>query len=374
MKVLIVRTGATEMNLDSYNLQEVGLARALARRGNSCDIIYYTTGECRVEEIEGGEAPVRLFWLPAKSVAGDALFEGIDQMVSAYDVVQVAEYDRLQSVELYRKYPNVVIYHGPYKQDIDSLHTLAHRGKECLFDLLHTRRKANEDVIALSKSTLATGLLRKRGFRDVRTVGVGLDTAKFDDSVPAAETRRRYNLLMIGRLHPNKNTLFALDVLERIVEKEPDTNLFLIGSGKGKYADEVKGRLLKEPVASHVMYIESLPQEKIAPYYKAADFYLLPSVYEIFGMVLLEAAYFGCPFIASASGGALTLTAKGECGVVMDRMDAQEWADAVLGLLHDEARRSSISRSARALIRDHFTWDALADEFIDAYTKAASRG
>lgn len=374
MKVLIIRTGATGMNSASYNLQEVGLARALARRGNSCDIIYYTTGERRVEEITSDWGPVRIFWLPAKSIAGDAVYEGIDQMVPSYDVIQVAEYDRLQSVALYRKYQNVVIYHGPYKQDIDSLHTLAHRGKEALFDLLHTRKKNNEDTIVLSKSVLATELLKKRGFGDVRTVGVGLDTTKFDDAAVPADTQRRYNLLMIGRLHPNKNTLFALDVLERLVEMESDINLFLIGSGEGRYADEVMARISQEPIAGHVTYIDSMPQKRIAPYYKAADLYMLPSVYEIFGMVLLEAAYFGCPFIASRTGGALTLDSKGECGVVMDGFDAQGWADTILDLLHDEKRRASISESAKMLIQDHFTWDVLADQFIDAYQAAISRG
>lgn len=374
MKVLIIRTGATEMNSASYNLQEVGLARALARRENLCDIIYFTTGESHVEKIESEGAPVRIFWLPAKSIAGDAVFEDIDQMIPSYDVVQVAEYDRLQSVALYRKYPNVVIYHGPYKQDIDSLHTLAHRGKEFLFDLFHTRKKANEATIVLSKSTLATELLKKRGFRDVRTVGVGLDTTKFDAAAGPVDIQRRYNLLMIGRLHPNKNTLFALDVLECLVKKEADINLFLIGSGEGKYADEVRARIAREPIASHVTYVDSIPQEKIAPYYKTADLYLLPSVYEIFGMVLLEAAYFGCPFIASRTGGALTLDSKGECGVVMDGFDAQGWADTILDLLHDEKRRASISESAQMLIQDHFTWDVLADQFIDAYQAAISRG
>lgn len=373
MKVLIIRTGATEMNAASYNLQEVGLARALIKRGHFCDIVYYTNGEKRVQEIACENGSVNLFWLPARSVAGDALFDGIDALVASYDVIQVSEYDRLQSFAIYRKYPNVVVYHGPYKQGIDSLHTFAHRGKEVLFDLLYTRKARNRDVIALSKSILATALLESRGFRDVRTVGVGLDTAKFDGNAKAVKVEKKYNLLMIGRLHPNKNTLFALAVLERIIEQESDVNLFLIGNGEGAYADKVKAQIGSASLAGHVTYIESMPQEAIAPYYLASDLYLLPSVYEIFGMVLLESAYFGCPFVASRTGGALTMADRGLVGVVESRLDERVWADMIVSLLHDEEKRRLISESAKKVVRESFTWDALADDFIDAYNRALAR-
>lgn len=373
MKILIVRTGGTEMNPASYNLQEVGLARSLLKRGHSCDIVYYTKGDRRVQNIECEGGSVKLYWLPARVVAGDALFDGIDEMAKSYDVIQVSEYDRLQSVALYRKYPNVVVYHGPYKQKIDSLHTFAHRGKEILFDLLHTRKKLNRDVVLLSKSTLATDLLERRGFRGVRTVGVGLDVSKFDAAANPAPVSRKFNLLMVGRLHPNKNTLFALDVLERCLKLEEDINLFLIGKGEGEYADKVLKRIDDEPLAGHVTYIESIAQADIAPYYLTADAYLLPSVYEIFGMVLLEAAYFGCPYVASATGGALTMASKGEAGVVLDDFDVQVWADAIVGLLHDETRRGEMAVSAKELLQTCFTWDAIADEFLAAYERAAAR-
>lgn len=367
MNVLIIRTAATVVDPSDYNLQEIGLARALTRKGHKCGIVYYTDKDPHRDLIDTGSGQIVLHWLRGRAVAGDALFPGLDELLKNYDVVQVAEYDRLQSVQLYAHRHNVVVYHGPYRMPLEITNGTLHRAKSFLFDSVYSRRSRNAGVHVLAKSDLATELLKQKGFGLASTVGVGLDPELFTKRVEAHITTSRYNLLSIGRFDRNKNTLFLLEVFEQIIRRLENVHLFLIGTGSDTYAGQVLKRIEEPCFDDKLTYIPRVSQSEIGAYYEASDLFLLPSIYEIFGMVLLEAGWFGCPCVTSKNGGSLTLSKGCDIGSVLENFDSEVWADAICELLLDEDRRSLISVKLGQHVRENWTWDALADRFIEEY-------
>ena len=101
--------------------------------------------------------------------------------------------------------------------------------------------------------------------------------------------------------------------------------------------------------------------------YKQADFFLLPTEYEIFGMVLLEAMYYGNVVLTTRNGGSSTLIQNSTNGFVFDTKDAKQWANAILNLSAE--KKANIQQNAHEKIADSFTWDKLAGEFEKMYSE-----
>ena len=98
-----------------------------------------------------------------------------------------------------------------------------------------------------------------------------------------------------------------------------------------------------------------------------SDIFLLPTQYEIFGMVLLEAMFFGTPVITTENGGSATLIRNGENGIICDSLSSNDWAKAILSITENKNLQNTISQNAENTIKNHFTWDRLADTFIGVY-------
>ena len=119
-------------------------------------------------------------------------------------------------------------------------------------------------------------------------------------------------------------------------------------------------------IKDRVIYKESLEQKYMPAVYQACDAFLLPTRYEIFGMVLLEAMYYGLPVFTTYNGGSSTLVNESN-GVVINSLDVSEWSGKISQVLTDENRCVEIGKSAHQTIADNYTWDALADKFLEVY-------
>ena len=102
--------------------------------------------------------------------------------------------------------------------------------------------------------------------------------------------------------------------------------------------------------------------------YQACDAFLLPTRYEIFGMVLLKAMYYRLPVFMTYNGGSSTLMTK-DNGIVIENLDADEWSKKIVEVLEDEMICKKIGDAAHKTIEEDYTWDALSDKFLKVYEK-----
>ena len=100
--------------------------------------------------------------------------------------------------------------------------------------------------------------------------------------------------------------------------------------------------------------------------YPLAKAFLLPSILEIFGMVLLEAMYLGAPIVSSENGGSLTLMADGTCGQIVREFDADKWVDAIIRYLDDEEYVKKVVAAGKKKLETTYNWDTIVDRFLDA--------
>jgi D-inositol-3-phosphate glycosyltransferase len=116
----------------------------------------------------------------------------------------------------------------------------------------------------------------------------------------------------------------------------------------------------------HVRFITAQPQEVLARYYTAADVFVMPSHYESFGMVVLEAMACGTPVVASRVGGLASTVVHGRTGFLVPEGEWQTFAQAILHLLDTPALHNAF---AQASIRraQAFTWPSIVVRTVQLY-------
>jgi len=178
-------------------------------------------------------------------------------------------------------------------------------------------------------------------------------------------------LLFVGRLTPIKGLetlLRALAVLKADGLATTRVRLLVVGGVKGDAADSAHLRRLAEDlgVAAWVDFRGPQPQDVLPDYYAAADLCLMPSRYESFGMVALEAMACGVPVVATRVGGLSLTVQDGETGVLVPEDDVEALARAVADLLGDEPRRRTLG--ARAVEwAQRFAWPCIARSVAELY-------
>lgn len=383
MKILIVRMWADYLNIKNYNCQELGLARALVRKNNQCDIVLYTDVEKEDEDIwvDNLNKKIHIYYLKGKKLLKNVFYQNrLYEIAKDYDIVQTTEYDQIGNVKLGKKvHSKMIIYHGPYL----SSYTKGYHKKCILSDIYYFFHKKYKEIPCITKSNLASKLLEKKGFKNITTIGVGLDSERFhdvgemDEKIKELQYKKskenlRY-MLYIGKIEERRNIKFLIDILQKSIQYNPQIRLLIIGTGNEKYFSECVEYAKQKGVYDKIIYYKSFEQNKLPYIYKCCDLFLLPTYYEIFGMVLLEAMYFGLPVITTLNGGSSTLIKNEKNGMICDLNDLNEWIEAIMKCLNNEIYMESISKNAQQFVKNNFTWDKIVDKFIEVYNHIYDR-
>lgn len=370
MKILIIRPFPEKINIDSYNVQEIGLAKALVEKGHECGIVFFESGKNNSEQLIQTECghDIRIYWRKGINVLKNGLFFGLKDLIDEYDVVQVHEYDQLYSWYLYTycKKP-VIVYHGPYFNSFNKGYNL----KTAIFDKIFLNKRNKKNAHILTKSEMATTYLKNKGFANVKTVGVGLDKNKLVNEEPCEEVMKTLDeidgfntFLYVGKIEERRNILFLLDVFSE-VNKCSKCKLVLVGTGLEEYKNRVRAKIIELGIEESVIWIDKMAQSQLPNLYKACKFFLFPTEYDIFGMVLLEAMYYGMTVFSSVNGGSSTLIHSGENGYIFNDLNVDAWSNQIKNVLNRDD--SSIGLKAQEMIQKNYLWSSLADDFIDAY-------
>jgi D-inositol-3-phosphate glycosyltransferase len=117
-----------------------------------------------------------------------------------------------------------------------------------------------------------------------------------------------------------------------------------------------------------VLFLGKRAQDTLPYYYSAADVLIMPSHYESFGMVALEAMACGTPVVASQVGGLAFLVQDGETGFAVPDGDPRALCDRLTLLLTDPPLRERLGRQAAAYARQ-YSWENIVDRLLVVYRK-----
>ena len=175
-------------------------------------------------------------------------------------------------------------------------------------------------------------------------------------------------LLCVSRIDYQKNQLVLPEVLAMLGEP---WHLVLIGAPTAEwYMDKLREKIRLMNLSDRVTMINGVtPDSSLLPSaYHAASAFLLPSLHEPFGIVVLEAWSAGVPVIVSPVGGLKTLVRDGETGFFATAEGApDEWASIVRKVDEDAELRARITEAADAEVRAHYSWGIITDKLLDFY-------
>jgi D-inositol-3-phosphate glycosyltransferase len=161
-----------------------------------------------------------------------------------------------------------------------------------------------------------------------------------------------------------------LDAIARLRASGHPLELIIVGGDTDEAMDgheaELRRRLEALGLADAVRFVGAQPQDKLRAYYVAADATVLPSYYESFGMVALEAMACARPVIASRVGGLQTTVRDGVTGVLVPEHDAGALAEMIDRVMADAALRRRLGREGVRWAAQH-RWPCVAEAIVREY-------
>jgi glycogen(starch) synthase len=209
----------------------------------------------------------------------------------------------------------------------------------------------------------------------VRVVPNGVDPEKFKP-LPNRETaRKQYGLddgescvLFVGSLIPRKGLLFLIEAARKIIKENNRTKFLIVG--EGPLRNQLQSTLNSLNLTGNFKFFGSVKDDLLPTVYNCADVFVLPSIQEGQGIVLLEAEASAVPVVAFNVGGINEAIRNGETGLLATRGKSNELADAIMRLLSDKALREKMGANGRKLVADNFAWDVCAQKMLHIYREA----
>ncbi|MEU5565393.1 glycosyltransferase family 4 protein [Micromonospora musae] len=171
-----------------------------------------------------------------------------------------------------------------------------------------------------------------------------------------------------GRLVYEKGVQHLLAGVPRLRERHP--GLRVVIAGDGPYRDELEEETRRLALGSTVRFTGFLDTTQLPAMLGATDATVVPSLYEPFGMVALEAAAAGAPLAVAATGGLAEIVEPGVTGVTFPHSDPDALAGAVDRLLGDEVFARRVAREARSMVGRRYSWAAIAARTVGSYLGA----
>ena len=172
----------------------------------------------------------------------------------------------------------------------------------------------------------------------------------------------------VGWLIPIKGVTYLISAMARVLEKYPTSLLVLVGKGDGKGEEEVK---LKEQVErtglrDKVRFLGW--RSDVSEIMGCFDIFVLPSLNEGMGRVLVEAMAAGLPIVASRVGGIPDLVKDGQNGLLVPPEDASALEKAICGLLADKKKRKRMGKPGKKICRQ-YSAEAMVEQIDDLYAE-----
>ena len=265
--------------------------------------------------------------------------------------------------------PRILSTHGSllgYKKYLPRNHRFPYR----LYDALTFKasaKKANAVIVSSKleyEDAIEFGISKKK----LHVIPMGIDV---DDYAMGQDkkTDDAINILFVGRMARVRR----IEILLRAVKKlSIPFRVTLVGGeektaslSKWGYIDELKKLCKTLNISDRITFAGPVAQDELSTWYRKADIFVYPSLYENFGQPILEAAAAGLPIISTPVGVAKEIIIDSETGFLITGED-RELAERITQLA-DSNLRLKMGRAIRKKVRNLYGWQGIIDQYIDLY-------
>lgn len=221
----------------------------------------------------------------------------------------------------------------------------------------------------------------------IRIIPNGVNVKRFADSKTAAIKKKIFSelgvkeneklILTVGRYHPKKGYELIPAIAAELKKKDIKFKWVIAGKAAGlineKFPEAASlGIMTLEKFAGLQADFFSLPSQGLVDIYCAADIFVLPTLIETFGMVLVEAMASGLPIVTTEAPGVTDVINNGLNGLKMPVGDTDSIADAIASIFHDREMASKLSLTALKEAETKYDWKNVTARYLEFYEDVIS--
>ena len=388
-----VEIGKEEAGGQNVYVRQVG--EALAKQGWQVDMFTRSSDrqQARIVQHSPNCRTIRLVAGPQEFIPRDELYGYLPIFVQEFQKFQLEsgfQYPLVHTNYWLSSWVGMELKKSQPLLQVHTYHSLAaikYKSVSTIPMIAKTRLQVEKTLLETDDRVVATSPQEKEHMRslvsskgNIDIIPCGTDLERFGSI--ARSTARRYLgiapetkvVLYVGRFDPRK----GIETLVRAVSRSavPKADLKLIigggwreGESDGKERDRI-GSIVEELGLSDITSFPGALNRDILPaYYAAADVCVVPSHYEPFGLVAIEAMACGTPVIASDVGGLKYTVVPQQTGLLAPPKNEAVFADAIDRLLADSVWRQQLGHTGRQRVETHFSWNGIASQLGQLYTQ-----
>ena len=281
------------------------------------------------------------------------------------------------------KKPFVHVVHGPLLDEYEqALHT--HQGFRGKLANMFMKRLAGLEKKTAQQATLIVSVSKYSADKivkyynvdagKIRVVPNGVDTKRFKSEENAAEIRQQLGLgdapclLFVGGLVPRKGLPYLIEAAKKVVQEKANAQFLIVGDGPLR--TQLNDAIASAGLGRNFRFLGSVKDSELPKIYNCADVFVLPSVQEGQGIVLLEAQASGVPVVAFDAGGVKEAVRDRETGLLVKPGDTDGLAEALINLLNNKQSRETLGQNGREYVNANYTWDVTTKKMLEVYREA----
>lgn len=361
MKIGILITSVSNFGKAGfYNSQEIGLAKALAKRFEMVEVFKLVPrNQNDNNQYVDKYNNVRIHYISARCLGINGLVD-LQKIDSSIDILVYFSDTQFAVPLVYKwcKKNNITFF--PYIGVIRS-HSTNKIIQLITNSLFYRNLNVYKKCVCLVKNTDVMDKLKKSGVKNVTLapVGIDLDLLNHDfEKASVNELKKKYGyceedkiIVFIGRLEAEKRPIELISYFANIYEMYKQYKLLIVG--KGSLYHQMKDEIRKKGFLTDVVqYIEKVPNDQIWELYRISDCFVNLNKQEIFGMVLLEAMYYKTKVIAWHAPGPDYIIENGKSGYLVDT--ESEFLEYLL------SKDNVVKENAHERVVNSLTWEMTA--------------
>ena len=378
------------------------LARELGRRGICVDIFTrraYAEWPAVDETIGENVRVITIAAGPAAPLTPDEQYEQLSEFTAnlmAFATLNCLQYDVVYSHYWLSGWVAAKLKEAWGIRFIHMFHTLGHMKKRIkvseyyqpdqrIMTETHILQSADRVIAATPAEQAQLRWLYRARRSQIVVIPPGVNTEHFNQVMSGDAARQQLGLaadcdllLFVGRIEPLKAVDTILEALRVLRDKAPSLlrslRFMIIGGDPKGILDQEMSRLQELSgrlgIDGLVSFVGAKEQAELPTYYAAAAAVIMPSDYESFGMVALEAMSSGTPVIASQVGGLQFLVRDRETGFHIPAREPISLADCIIQLLTEPSRARDMGIAASRIAQD-YAWSRIAEQLLRVFNEVA---
>ncbi|MDP8933057.1 MAG: glycosyltransferase family 1 protein [Cyanobacteriota bacterium] len=388
-----VEIGKEEAGGQNVYVRQVG--EALAKQGWQVDMFTRSSDrqQARIVQHSPNCRTIRLVAGPQEFIPRDEIYGYLPIFVQELQKFQLEsgfQYSLVHTNYWLSSWVGMELKKSQPLQQVHTYHSLAavkYKSVSTIPMIAKTRLQVEKTLLETADRVVATSPQEKEHMRSlvsskgkIDIISCGTDIERFG-SIARATARRQLGIapetkvvLYVGRFDRRKGIETLVRAVSRSAVPKADLKLIIgggwrAGESDGKERDRI-GSIVEELGLSDITsFPGSLSRDILPAYYAAADVCVVPSHYEPFGLVAIEAMACGTPVIASEVGGLKYTVVPQETGLLAPPKNEAAFAYALDRLLLDSVWRQQLGHAGRKRVETYFSWDGIASQLSQLYSQ-----